>query len=111
MAAIADADVSIDTSGNIRWEGAATTNRHSVLEFIQWLQDKQDDGQAAGDDILDITVDTPFDRSTDQIVTLNWPFNIDDTFATHLYDGSVQQALDANNANGDLEKDFYLTIN
>ena len=91
MAAILDADVSIDASGNIRWTGAATTNRHSVLEFIQWLQDKQDDGQAAGDDLLDITVDTPFDRSTDQIVTLNSPFNIDDTFATHLYDGSVTQ--------------------
>ena len=38
-----------------------------MLEFIQWLMDKQDDGVAAGDDILDITVDTPFDRSTDQI--------------------------------------------
>jgi hypothetical protein len=91
MAAIADADVSIDTSGNIRWTGAATTNRHNVLEFIQWLMLKQDDGQAAGDDILDITVDTPFDRSTDQIVTLNSPFNIDDAFARHLYDGSVSQ--------------------
>jgi len=91
MAAINDSDVSIDSSGNIRWTGAATTNRHSVLEFIQWLQDKQDDEQAAGDDLLDITVDTPFNRSTDQIVTLNSPFNIDDTFATHLYDGSVSQ--------------------
>ena len=91
MAAINDADVSIDASGNIRWTGAATTNRHSVLEFIQWLMDKQDDEQAAGNDLLDITVDTPFDRSTDQIVTLNAPFNIDDTFATHLYDGSVTQ--------------------
>ena len=91
MAAINAADVSIDVSGNIRWTGAATTPRHTVLEFIQFLQDKQDDGQAAGDDILDITVDTPFDRSTDQIVTLNSPFNIDDTFAMHLYDGSVSQ--------------------
>ncbi len=91
MAAIADADVSIDVNGNIRWTGAATTNRHTVLEFIQFLQDKMDDGQAAGDDILDITVATPFERSTDQIVTLNSPFNIDDTFATHLYDGSVSQ--------------------
>lgn len=91
MAAIADADVSIDASGNIRWTGAATTPRHSVLEFIQLMQLKQDDEQAAGDDLLDITVDTPFDRSTDQIVTLNSPFNIDDTFALHLYDGSVSQ--------------------
>jgi hypothetical protein len=91
MAAIADADVSIDASGNIRWTGAATTNRHTVLEFIQFLQDKQDDEQAAGDILLDITVDTPFERSTDQILTLNAPFNIDDTFALHLYDGSVSQ--------------------
>ena len=91
MAAIVDADVSIDASGNIRWEGAATANRHTVLEFIQYLMDKQDDEQAAGDDLLDITVDTPFDRSTDQIVTLNTPFNVDDTFILHLYDGSVSQ--------------------
>lgn len=91
MAAIVVGDVSINTSGNIRWTGAATTNRHTVLEFIQFLMDKQDDAQAAGDDLLDITVDTPFNRSTDQILTLNSPFNIDDTFATHLYDGSVSQ--------------------
>ena len=91
MAAIVDTDVSIDVAGNIRWTGAATTNRHTVLEFIQWLMDKQDDEQAAGNDILDITVDTPFNRSTDQILTLNSPFNIDDTFALHLYDGSVSQ--------------------
>jgi hypothetical protein len=91
MPAIADADVSIDASGNIRWTGAATANKHTVLEFIQWLMSKQDDEQAAGDDLLDITVDTPFDRSTDQIVTLNFPFNVDDTFITHLFDGSVSQ--------------------
>lgn len=91
MAAINAADVSIDASGNIRWTGAATTNKHTVLEFIQFLMDKQDDAQAAGNDLLDITVDTPFNRSTDQILTLNSPFNIDDTFATHLYDGSVSQ--------------------
>lgn len=97
MAAIADADVSINAAGDIRWTGAATTNRHTVLEFIQFLMDKQDDEQAAGDDLLDITVETPFDRSTDQIVALNFPFNIDDTFSTHLYDGSVSQTNDTNN--------------
>ncbi len=91
MAAIVDGDVSINTAGDIRWTGAATTNTHTVLEFIQFLMDKQDDEQAAGNDLLDITVDTPFDRSTDQIMSLNFPFNIDDTFATHLYDGSVSQ--------------------
>lgn len=90
MAAITDTDVSIDASGNIRWASNNTT-KHTVLEFIQWLMDKQDDAQAAGDDLLDITVDTPFERSTDQILTLNSPFNIDDNLANHLYDGSVSQ--------------------
>ena len=90
MAAITDTDVSIDASGNIRWSSNNTT-KHTVLEFIQWLQDKQDDGQAAGDDLLDITVATPFERSTDQILTLNSPFNIDDNLANHFYDGSISQ--------------------
>jgi len=101
MAAINDADVSINAAGDIRWTGAATTNRHTVLEFVQWLMDKQDDDQASGDDLLDITVDTPFDRSTDQIVKLNWPFNIDNAFASHLYDGSVEQAMSANESLGE----------
>lgn len=90
MAAITASDVSIDASGNIRWASNNTTT-HTVLEFIQFLQDKQDDAQAAGDDLLDITVDTSFERSTDTILTLNSPFNIDDNFATHLYEGSVSQ--------------------
>ena len=96
MAAFNDTDISINVAGDIRWTGAATTPTHTVLEFIQWLMLKQDDGQAAGDDVLDITVDTPFDRSTDQIMSLNSPFNIDDAFATHLYDGSVAQGSTGN---------------
>lgn len=102
------ADVSISTAGAIRWTGAepvtpgAATNRHTILEFIQFLMDLQDDEQAAGNDLLDITVDTPFNRSTDQILTLNFPFNIDDTFASHLYDGSVRQTDDTNNVGNTL---------
>ena len=95
-------DTSFAANGDIRWTGAAGHGAdYSVLEFIQYMMDKQDDAQAAGDDLLDITVDTPFNRSTDQIVALNWPFNIDDEYASHLYDGSVEQALDANNALGE----------
>lgn len=90
MAAITDTDVSVNAAGAIRWSSNNTTT-HTVLEFIQWLQDKQDDGQAVGDDLLDITVDTAYERSTDTILTLNPPFNIDDNFATHLYEGSVSQ--------------------
>ena len=95
-------DTSFATNGDIRWTGAAGHSAdYSVLEFIQYMMDKQDDAQAVGDDLLDITVDTPFNRSTDQIVALNWPFNIDDEYASHLYDGSVEQALDVNNALGE----------
>ena len=95
-------DTSINAAGDIRWEGANNHSAdYSVLEFIQHMMDLQDDEQASGDDLLDITVETPFDRSTDQIVKLNFPFNIDDTYASHLYDGSVEQALDAANALGD----------
>ena len=92
MAAIVDTDVSINAAGDIRWTGEKEDNRHSILEFIQFLMDKQDDAQASGDILLDITVDTPFNRSTDQILTLNAPFNMDNTFGLHLYDGSVTQA-------------------
>jgi hypothetical protein len=62
-----------------------------VLEFHRWLQDLADDAQAAGNDVLDITDLTPSERSTDNIITLNSPFNIDDTAAQYLYDGSITQ--------------------
>lgn len=89
--AIADADVSVAANGDIRWTGGATTT-YTVLELHRWLQDKADDASYTGDDILDITDLTPSDRSTDNIITLNSPFNIDDTMAEHLYDGSITQA-------------------
>ncbi len=99
--AIAD-DISVNTSGDFRWTGAAThAADYSVLEFIQYNQQLMDDEQASGDDLLDITVETPIDRSTDQILKLNHPFNIDDTLASHFYDGSIEQALDAVNPLGD----------
>lgn len=88
--AINAADVSITTAGAIRWTGGTATF-YTVLELHRFLNDLADDAQAAGDDLIDITTDTPSDRSTDQIVTLNSPFNIDDTMARHLYDGSVAQ--------------------
>ena len=90
MPNVADTDYSIATNGNIRRTGTATT-QNTVLEFHQWLANKMDDAQAVGDDILDITSDTADDRKTDQILTLNSPFNIDDTVARFLYDGSITQ--------------------
>jgi hypothetical protein len=88
--AISAADVSVATNGDIRWTGNDTTF-YTVLELHRFLGDLADDEQASGDDLVDITTDTPSDRSTDQIITLNAPFNIDATMARHLYDGSVSQ--------------------
>jgi len=92
--AIAD-DFKIETNGDIRYIGAdhgqAGAGYYTVLEFHRWLQDLADDASASGDDLLDITDDTPSDRSTDNIITLFDPYNIDDATAEHLYDGSIIQ--------------------
>ena len=88
--AVADGDISIAANGDIRWTGGASTT-YTVLELHRWLQDKADDASYTGDDILDITDVTPSDRSTDNIITLNSPYNIDDTLSEHLYDGSITQ--------------------
>lgn len=87
--AIAD-DFQIAVGGDIRYTG--TTANHTVIAFHRWLGDLMDDAQASGNDILDITNATASARSTDNIIQLNAPFNIDDVAAQHLYDGSVVQA-------------------
>jgi len=89
MAAVVDSDYSISANGDIRYTGTTTNN--TVIEFHRWLQAKADDAVAAPNDLLDITNDTPSERSTDNIITLNAPYNIDDTLAEHLYDGSIIQ--------------------
>ncbi|MHA1859140.1 MAG: hypothetical protein ACTSUU_06815 [Candidatus Thorarchaeota archaeon] len=62
-----------------------------MIEFHRWLQDLADDDSSTGDDEVDITDDTPSSRSTDNIITLLGSYNIDDTAAEHLYDGSIIQ--------------------
>lgn len=56
-----------------------------------------DNAQASGNDILDITDATASERSTDNIITLKYPYNIDDTAAQHLYDGSIIQSTSSSN--------------
>ena len=63
----------------------------TVIQFHRWLQDLADDAEFSGDDQVDITVLTPSDRSTDNIITLINGFNIDNTASEHLYDGSIIQ--------------------
>lgn len=87
--AIAD-DISVAANGNIRYTGS--TANYTVLELHRFLQDLADNASSSGDDLLDITDSNPSARSTDNIITLNSPYNIDDTLAEHLYDGSITQA-------------------
>ena len=92
--AIAD-DISVAANGDIRYTGAAHeaagAGYYTVIEFHRFLQDLADDASASGDDLLDITDDTPSDRSTDNIITVFSPYNIDQTLSEHLYDGSIIQ--------------------
>jgi len=83
-------DFEVQVNGDIRHVSGTTT--YTVLQFHRWLQDLADDAQAASDDFLDITSSTPSERSTDNIIALNAPYNIDDTAAQYLYDGSISQA-------------------
>tara|TARA_R110002020_G_scaffold71096_3_gene184041 strand:- start:4389 stop:6059 length:1671 start_codon:yes stop_codon:yes gene_type:complete len=84
------------SSGNVRYIGddhsGSSPSYATVIELHRALQDFADDASASGDDELDITDATPSDRSTDNIITLLNDFNIDDTTAEHLYDGSVIQS-------------------
>lgn len=87
---ITDSDFSIAANGDIRWTGDSDTT-YTVLELHRWLQDKADNASYSGDDILDITDRTPSERSTDNIITLNSPYNINDSASEHLYGGSITQ--------------------
>lgn len=59
------------------------------------MQNLADDASYSGDDRLDITMLNPSDKLTDNIVTLLNGYNIDDTSAEHLYDGSIIQSSGA----------------
>jgi len=82
-------DFAIDGSGNITHVSGSTN--YTVLDLHRWLQDLADDPQASVGDLIDITTATPSERSTDNIITLNAPFNIDDTASQYFYDGSITQ--------------------
>jgi len=82
-------DFAIDGAGAITHVSGATN--YTVLQLHRWLQDLADDAQATVGDLIDITTSTPSERSTDNIVTLNSPFNINAAAAEYLYDGSITQ--------------------
>lgn len=89
-------DFEIQNDKDIRYIGAAHgasgAGYYTVLELHRWLQDRADDASAAGDDYMDITRDTPSDKSFDTIISLINGYNIDDTAAEHIYAGSIIQS-------------------
>lgn len=82
-------DFEIQNDKDIRYTG--TVANYTVLELHRWLQDRADDAAASGDDYMDITRETPSDKSFDTIINLINGFNIDDTAAQHLFGGSIIQ--------------------
>lgn len=97
MAAVNSTDFSINGSKVIDYtgaaHGAAGAVYHSIIEFHRWLQEKAADASASGDDLLDITLDTPSDRATDNFIVLQNGYTITDTAVEHLYDGSIIENL------------------
>ena len=84
-------DFTVAVNGDIRHASGSTY--YTVLELHRWLQDLADQAQASGNDLLDITSTTPSARATDNIITLNAPYNIDAATAEWLYDGSIDQMV------------------
>jgi len=83
-------DFSVNTAGDIRHVSGSDT--YTVLELHRWLQDLADNSAVTGNDVIDITSVTPSERSTDNIITLNSPYNIDLTASEYFYDGSILQS-------------------
>lgn len=83
-------DFEIQNDKDIRYVG--TTANYTVLDLHRWLQGLADDASSSSDDFMDITRDTPSDKSFDTIINLINGYNIDDTAAQHLYGGSIIQS-------------------
>lgn len=86
--ALAKGDWSVAANGNIR--EVTGTSTHEVIELHRFLMGLLDDTTATDDDLVDVSNGIiPSARSTDQIITLNQPYNIDDTVAERFYGGSI----------------------
>jgi len=98
------ADWSLALNGNIRYIGddhnGAAPSYTTVIELHREIQAFADDAAASGDDLVDITSDTPSERSTDNIITLINGYNIDAAAAEHIYDGTVAQGAGAERWDG-----------
>lgn len=89
----------VQTGKSIRYiggaHGTAGANYVTVLELHRWLQDLADDASSVSDDFMDITRDTPTDKSFDTIINLINGYTLDTAYATpadqYVYGGSIIQ--------------------
>lgn len=86
----------IQNDKDIRYIGpvhtAAGANWVTVLELHRWAQGLADDASSSSDDFMDISRDTPTDKSFDTIINLINGYNIDDATAEYIYGGSIIQS-------------------
>jgi len=103
MAFIA-ADWSFALNGDIRYIGddhnGAAPSYTTAIDLHREIQNFADDAAASGDDLVDITSDTPSERSTDNIITLINGYNIDANASEHIYDGTIAQGSGAERWDG-----------
>ena len=86
--ALTKTDFSVAANGDIR--EVAGTSTHLVIELHRFLMGLLDDTSATGDDLIDVSnAIIPSVRSTDEIITLNVPYNIDQTVSERFYQGSI----------------------
>jgi hypothetical protein len=89
----------VNTDKTIRYigpaHGVAGANYVTVLEMHRWLQDLADDASAINDDFMDITRDTPSDKSFDTIINLINGYALDEAYTSkaseYIYGGSIIQ--------------------
>jgi hypothetical protein len=90
---------SVSTGKAVRYigpaHGVSGANYVTVLEMHRWLQDLADDASSINDDFMDITRDTPTDKSFDTIINLINSYTLDTAYATpadeYIYGGSIIQ--------------------
>lgn len=82
-------DFVLSPNGDIRYVGKGA--KYTVVELHRLLSDLNDQAPAPGR-VLDYTCETASMRSTDQIITLQGHWNIDDHAAEHLKDGTITQS-------------------
>ena len=89
-------NVEIQNDKDIRYigpaHGASGAEYWSVFELHDHLRTLADDATATPDDFLDMSRDPASDKKFDTIIELINGYNIDQTMAEHLFDGSIIQA-------------------